>query len=70
MLPELVRAFEGRLNPGVVTDTYGDGVTLKRQYGFQRFPALVFVQASDHVGTIERIRDWAEYLTRISEMQP
>lgn len=69
VLPELVKAFDGRLNPGVVTDTFGDGTALKRQYGFHQFPALVFVRNNDHVGTIERIRDWAEYLTRISEMQ-
>jgi len=66
VLPELVQAFSGRLTPGVVTDTFGDGTTLKRQYGFQRYPALVFVRDGEHVTSIERIRDWAEYLTRIS----
>lgn len=69
VLPELVEAFDGRLSPGVVTDTFGDAITLKRQYGFRQFPALVFVRENDHIATIERIRDWAEYLTRISEMQ-
>ncbi len=68
VLPELVSAFGGQLNPGVVTDTFGAGKTLKRKYGFQRFPALVFLRGGDYVGTIERIQDWAFYLTRINEL--
>lgn len=68
VLPELVDAFRGQLNPGVVRDTYGDGVTLKRRYGFRRFPALVFVRSGDYVGAIERIQDWAHYLARVNEL--
>ena len=68
VLPELVKVFEGQLNPGVVTDTFGDGTALKRQYGFSHFPALVFVRASEYVGAICRIQDWAEYLDRISDL--
>ena len=68
VLPELVSTFEGRLNPGVVTDTFGDGTTLKREYGFSHFPALVFVRGGEYVGAICRIQDWAEYLDRISDL--
>ncbi len=68
VLPELVNAFAGQLNPGVVGNTYGAGVTLKRRYGFRRFPALVFVRGGDYVGAIERIQDWAFYLARINEL--
>ena len=67
MLPELVTAFGDRLNPGVVADTFGDGKTLKRHYGFSAFPSLVFVRDGDYVGAITRIQDWAEYLARIEE---
>ena len=67
VLPELVRAFDGRLRPGVVIDTYGDGKALKHTYGFARFPALVFLRDGKYVGTIEGIQDWAEYLARIDE---
>lgn len=66
VLPELVAAFEGRLNAGVVTDTWGDGKTLKRHYGFSAYPSLVFVRSGDYVGTIPRIVDWGEYLEKIS----
>ena len=66
VLPELVAEFKGRLHPGVVTDTWGDGKTLKQHYGFSAYPSLVFVRAGDYVGTITRIADWAEYLEKIA----
>jgi hydrogenase-1 operon protein HyaE len=66
VLPELVSFFEGQLNAGVVTDTYGDGKDLKRHYGFSAFPSLVFVRDGEYVGAITRIQDWAEYIEKIS----
>ncbi len=68
VLPELASAFEGRLNPGVVTDVFGDGKTMKQRYGFREYPALVFVRSGDYVGTITRIQDWGYYLEKISEL--
>jgi len=65
VLPELVAAFDGRLRPGVVTDTWGVGKTLKQNYGFSAYPSLVFVRSGDYVGTITRIADWSEYLEKI-----
>lgn len=68
VLPELIGVFTGRLNAGVVRDTFGDGVALKRLYGFTHFPSLVFVRDGEYVGTISRIRDWQAYLTLINEL--
>lgn len=68
VLPELVQAFEGRLRPGVVTDTFGDGKELKRHYGFGAYPSLVFVRSGEYVGTITRVQDWSEYLEKISAL--
>jgi hydrogenase-1 operon protein HyaE len=68
VLPELVAAFDGKLNPGVVTDTFGDGKDLKRKYGFSHFPALVFVRGGEYVGAIVRVQDWAGYLDQVSEL--
>jgi hydrogenase-1 operon protein HyaE len=68
VLPELVAAFDGQLRPGVVTDVFGDGKMLNRQYGFKEYPALVFVRSGEYVGTIARIQDWADYLDRISDL--
>ena len=68
VLPELASAFEGQLRPGVVTDTFGDGKVLKREYGFSHYPALVFVRSGEYVGAICRIQDWADYLDQVSEL--
>jgi hydrogenase-1 operon protein HyaE len=68
VLPELVNAFCDRLRAGVVTDVFGDGKVLKRQYGFTEYPALVFVRGGEFVGTITRIQDWGDYLEKISDL--
>lgn len=68
VLPELVAAFDGQLQPGVVTDVFGDGLELKRRYGFTEYPALVFVRSGEYVGTMTRIRDWSEYLEDIPKL--
>lgn len=65
VLPELVAAFDGKLRPGVVKDVYGDGLELKRHYGFKQYPALVFMRSGEYVGVLTRIRDWSEYLEEI-----
>ena len=68
VLPELVAAFDGQLRAGVVTDTFGDGVALKRKYGFREFPSLVFLRSGDYIGTISRIQDWSDYLDQINRL--
>lgn len=65
ILPELISAFDQTLNPGVVIDTFGDGLQLKRHYGFTHYPALVFVRDGDYIASITRIQDWADYLSTI-----
>lgn len=66
VLPELVATFAPQLSAGVVTDTFGAGMTLKRHYGFTHYPSLVFVRSGEYVGTISRIQDWSEYLSKIN----
>ena len=66
VLPELVATFSPQLRAGVVTDTFGAGMTLKRNYGFTHYPSLVFVRSGEYVGTISRIQDWSEYLAKIN----
>ena len=68
ILPELVTASGGALRPGVITDTFGDGKTLKMQYGFKEYPALVFVREGEYVGTICRVQDWGDYLAQIQQL--
>lgn len=68
VLPELVAAFDGAFEPGVVTDTFGAGKALKMRYGFREYPSLVFVRGGGYVGTISRVQDWVDYLNRINEL--
>lgn len=68
VLPELVTAFDGQLRAGVVTDVFGDGKTLKRQYGFSAYPTLVFMRSGEYVGAITRVQDWGDYLNQISDL--
>ena len=68
VLPELVKAFRGKLNPGVVTDFRADGMELKKHYGFRGWPALVFVRDGAYVGAIAHIQNWSDYLEQIGEL--
>jgi hydrogenase-1 operon protein HyaE len=68
VLPELVKAFDGQLRPGVVMDVFGDGKELMRRYGFREYPALVFVRSGDYIGAITRIQDWGDYLDQVSDL--
>lgn len=63
VLPELVKAFSGRLNPGVVAREAEK--PLQRRYGFRRWPALVFLRREGYLGEIAGIQNWSGYLSQI-----
>jgi len=66
VLPELVKAFEGRLIPGIVAaDAERE---LQKHYGFMAWPALVFLRDGGYLGAITRIQNWSEYLQDISRL--
>lgn len=66
VLPELVKAYEGRLIPGVVAaDAERE---LQRHYGFTAWPALVFLRDGGYLGAITRIQNWADYLRDINNL--
>ncbi len=66
VLPELVRHFAGRLRPAVVARQ--DERALQALYGFQKWPALVFLRGEDYLGAITGIQDWHVYLERIEAL--
>ena len=68
VLPELVEAFGGQLQPGVVAEYSTIGVELERRYGFRKWPALVFLRDGGYLGAISGIRNWADYLQTIPEL--
>ena len=63
VLLELVRHFDGRLRPAVVARE--DERALQAIYGFEIWPALVFLRKDQYLGAISRIRDWTDYLEQI-----
>ncbi len=65
VLPELQRAFPGRLHVGVAR--VQDEDALARRFGSQRWPALVFVRDGGYVTTVSGMLDWDDYLRRVDE---
>jgi hydrogenase-1 operon protein HyaE len=66
VLPELMRAFPGRLRAGVAASELEPA--LQARYGFSRWPSLVFLRDGDYLGTLSGILDWAVYLERIEDL--
>ena len=66
VLPELVRAFDGRLRAGVVARSAEK--ELQARYGFRRWPALVFVQEAGYLGTITGMQNWEDYLREVQTL--
>ncbi len=66
ILPELVKAFEGRLRAGVVARSAEKA--LQARYGFRRWPALVFVREEGYLGAITGVQNWPDYLREIQAL--
>jgi len=66
VLPELVAAFGGQIRPAVVAKK--DEIALQKHYGFRAWPSLVFVRSGGYLGTVSRMKNWAEYLEEIGEL--
>lgn len=66
VLPELVKALDGRLRPGVVAQSAE--IPLQKHYGFKTWPALVFVRNDGYLGTITGIQNWSDYLQQIAAL--
>jgi len=66
VLPELVKAFDGRFTPAVIER--GAEKTLQTRYGFKVWPALVFLRGNAYLGTITKIQDWSVYLERVGTL--
>ncbi|TQV75968.1 hypothetical protein FKG94_15260 [Exilibacterium tricleocarpae] len=66
ILPELVRAFEGRLNAAVVHSE--NETALRQRYPFKAWPGLVFLRRGVQLGSICKVKDWADYLEQIEAL--
>jgi hydrogenase-1 operon protein HyaE len=63
VLPELLKAFGGRLRGGVVA-LAAEG-ELKARFHVVVAPSLVVTRGQETVAVIPKIRDWSEYVERI-----
>jgi hydrogenase-1 operon protein HyaE len=67
VFPEVVNTFRGRLRPAVVTDPATDKALYER-WQFGKWPALVFLKDGEVADIIIGIKDWGEYLHRVSSL--
>jgi len=63
ILPELLRAFAGRLR-GAVVAREAEG-PLKSRFQVFVMPSLAVTRGADPVGVLPKISDWAEYIEKI-----
>ena len=66
ILPELVKAFEGRFSAAV--PALADQRKLQMRFGFREWPTLVFLRGSDYLGAVSRVQDWNVYLAEITRI--
>jgi hydrogenase-1 operon protein HyaE len=66
IVPELARAFPGRFRVGVLLPVAARA--LQARYGFRRWPALVMLRDGAHVGAVDGLRNWDEYLQEIARL--
>ncbi len=62
--PELVNAFQGRFDCAVVGDEIHGAV--KDASGINKTPSLIFYREGVCLGGIPKVRDWDDYMARIS----
>lgn len=63
ILPEILRAFAGRLRSGVVAQTAE--AELKARFQVFVFPSLVVVRDGEPIGVLPKILDWSDYRQKI-----
>ena len=66
ILPELVKALDGRLVPALVAKEAERDLQLR--YRFNKFPTLVLCRHGAYLGTIAGVQDWQDYLRDISAL--
>ncbi len=66
IVPELMRAFPGRFRVGALLPEAAR--QLQARYGFRRWPALVVLSDGEHVGAVDGLRNWDEYLNEVARL--
>jgi hydrogenase-1 operon protein HyaE len=66
ILPELRMAFQGRFDCAVVGDTIEAEV--REATRVLKTPSLIFYRAGEVIGALPKVRDWDEYMARITQI--
>jgi len=66
ILPELVKAFSGRLQAALIAKSAERA--LQARYGFGTWPALVFLRDGEYLGVITQVQNWDDYLREIQRL--
>lgn len=66
ILPELVKAFDDRLQAALIS-TKAER-RLQSRYGFSTWPALVFLRDGEYLGAITQVQNWDDYLREIQQL--
>ena len=66
ILPEIVQSFQGKFDCGVVGDEIDYEV--REKAGVFKTPLLIFFRDGQQVGTIPKVRDWSDYLARVTHI--
>jgi hydrogenase-1 operon protein HyaE len=64
IVPEIDRAFAGRLRIGVLLPAAAREV--HPRYGFRRWPALVVLSGGRYVGAVDGLRGWDDYMMAVA----
>ncbi|EGW20981.1 hydrogenase [Methylobacter tundripaludum] len=66
ILPELSKAFSGRLQAAVIAKPIER--ELQARFRFTGWPSLVFLRNGEYLGVITGIRNWYEYIQETAEI--
>jgi hydrogenase-1 operon protein HyaE len=66
ILPELRLAFQNAFDCAVIDDAIE--AQLREHYRALKTPGLLFFRGPDFLGAIEKVRDWSDYLGRITHL--
>jgi hydrogenase-1 operon protein HyaE len=66
ILPELRMVFQGAFDCALVDDAIE--ATVRESHRALKTPGFLFFQQGRYLGSVEKIRDWDDYLTRITHI--
>ncbi|MEL7114559.1 MAG: hydrogenase accessory protein [Pseudomonadota bacterium] len=66
ILPELRQAFQGQFDCAVASDAVEE--ELRTSTGIFKTPSLIFFNAGTCSGGIPKVRDWSDYVERITHL--